>query len=162
MKLKTHKNKFSRTVNSSHGSVPGGEKPVVHLPTPPRSIISPSAVPGRGNSEQISHSPDANGHLIRIEKKGAKNLGSDTRVRKKRRKSRFQKTKEKLKRLKAEVEEQTEETNQMQAAAEGIELALAHGWAENELMMEQNLQDQHLLLMLYWRYFLDSDAGPVN
>ncbi|GLU08632.1 hypothetical protein SLE2022_255320 [Rubroshorea leprosula] len=137
---------------SSYGSVPGREKPVVHLP-PPRSIVLPSAVPGRWNSDQIPHSPDANVHLISIEKKGAENMGSYSRIGKKRRISRLKKAKEKLKMMKAEVEAQREEKNRMQAAAEGIELALAHGWAETELMMEQNLQDQHLLLMLYWRYF---------
>ncbi|GKV36069.1 hypothetical protein SLEP1_g44244 [Rubroshorea leprosula] len=74
--------------------------------------------------------------------------------------------------MKAEVKKKREETNQMrqqlmaetakvEAAAERFELELAYVWAENELMMEQNLQDQRLL-MLCWIYFLDADDGPVH
>ncbi|GKV36071.1 hypothetical protein SLEP1_g44247 [Rubroshorea leprosula] len=152
---------------SSYASVPGGEKPVVHLPPLPRSMVLPSAVPGRGNSDQISPSPDANAHHISIEKKGAETMlaearGSCSSVGKKRKLSRLQKAKEEFKRMKAAVKEKREETDQMQqqlmaetakmeAAAERFESELAHGWAENELMMEQNLQDQHLL-MLCWGY----------
>ncbi|GLT52392.1 hypothetical protein SLA2020_257390 [Shorea laevis] len=161
---------------SSYRSVPGGEKPVVHLPPPPRSIVLPSAVPGRGNSDQISPSPDANAPLISIEKKGAETMfaearGSCSSVGKKRKLSCIQKAKEEVKRMKAEVKEKREETNEMrqqlmaetakmEAAAERFESELAHGRAENELMMEQNLQDQHLL-MLCWIYFLDADDSPV-
>ncbi|GLU08627.1 hypothetical protein SLE2022_255290 [Rubroshorea leprosula] len=147
---------------SSYGSAPGREKLVVHLPPLPRSIVLPSAVPGRGNSDQISPSPDTNAPLISIETMLAEARGSCSSVGKKRKLSSIQKANEEVKRMKAEVKEKREETDQMQqqlmaetakmeAAAERFESELAHGWAENELMMEQNLQVQYLL-MLCWGY----------
>ncbi|GLT98867.1 hypothetical protein SLE2022_163420 [Rubroshorea leprosula] len=40
-----------------------------------------------------------------------------------------------------------EETAIFQAAAEGIESVLVQAWAENELMLEQNQEDQYLLML---------------
>ncbi|GLT63401.1 hypothetical protein SLA2020_359680 [Shorea laevis] len=40
-----------------------------------------------------------------------------------------------------------EETAKFQAAAEGIESVIVQAWAENELMLEQNLEDEYLLML---------------
>ncbi|GKV24605.1 hypothetical protein SLEP1_g34193 [Rubroshorea leprosula] len=145
---------------SSHGAGRRGEKPAVDLASPqPPLIVSQSSPASTENSNPrcpsnvISHGAEQRGGSVLTEAKG-----SSSKVGKKCKISRIQKVKENLKRMKAEVVKQRAETSHIrqllmeetaifQAAAEGIESVLVQAWAENELMLEQNQEDQYLLML---------------
>ncbi|GKV24606.1 hypothetical protein SLEP1_g34194 [Rubroshorea leprosula] len=168
--------KASMSITGGRSSYEAGPKVETHaavdLPPPPPSIVLASAIPGRGNSGRFSSSVNTKTNVICI------TSGSCSKAGEKRKISRLQEAKENLKRMKAEVKRMKaevkkksaetnlmmlqlmEETTKFQAAAEGIESALAQGRAQNEQMMVQNLQDQ-CLLMLGWRYILDEDDNPT-